>query len=256
MASQAGPVPDWLLERLAADELPASQARALHATLAARGESERLAALAASNAEILAALPPARVVAEVERRLQTASGRRPARRLRPLWALSLAAACATGLAVFVALRSPTCPDGGSLRTSDGECIALKGLGPSLRVHRKTASGSEALAAGALVHQGDTLQLGYVAAGKQFGVIASIDARGTITLHLPETPGPAARLERGGERALGHSYELDDSPGFERFVFVAADQPFATADVVARLKQQRALPAALVLFELTLQKENP
>ena len=107
-----------------------------------------------------------------------------------------------------------------------------------------------------MHKGDTLQIRYVAAGKRFGVIASIDARGTVTLHLPETPGPAAALQRDGERTLPHAFELDDSPGFERFIFVTSDAPFATAEVASRLKSGHALPAALTAFELTLNKETP
>jgi hypothetical protein len=116
--------------------------------------------------------------------------------------------------------------------------------------------SELLAAGARVRKGDTLQLGYVAAGRRFGVIASIDARGTVTLHLPETPGPAAALERDGERALAHAFELDDSPGFERFVFVAADSLFTTADVTSALAAGHAFPTSLSTVEITLKKETP
>ena len=50
-----------------------------------------------------------------------------------------------------------------------ESIGIKGSKPSLRVHRKTKAGSELLRAGALVRRGDTLQVGYLAAGKQRGV---------------------------------------------------------------------------------------
>ena len=73
MASRADKVPDWLLERLAAGELPEEQALGLRARLDAQGEDERLAALVTSNAEILAALPVARVVPEIERRAAAAS---------------------------------------------------------------------------------------------------------------------------------------------------------------------------------------
>jgi len=107
-----------------------------------------------------------------------------------------------------------------------------------------------------VHRGDTLQIRYLAAGKRFGVIASIDARGQITFHLPEAPGLAVALDRDGERALPHAYELDDSPGFERFLFVTSDAAFATAEVVQALKSGAALPASLTSFELPLKKETP
>lgn len=256
MASRADKVPEWLIERLAAGELPEEQALGLRARLYAQSEDARLAALATSNAEILAALPVARVVPEIERRM--AAARRPteARQVRPLLALSIAATCAAGLVMILVVRDHQ----GSVQPPppevEPESIGIKGLSPSLRMHRKTRAGSELLTAGALVRKGDTLQIRYVAAGKRFGVIASIDARGTVTLHLPETPGPAAALQRDGERSLPHAFELDDSPGFERFIFVTSDTPFPTTEVASRLKNDRALPAALTAFELSLTKETP
>jgi len=254
MTARQDRVPDWLLERLVAGELPAAQATELRAALHERGEDERLTALAGSNAKILAALPPAEVVAEVERR---AAARResPIPNRRPLFALSLAAACAAGLVVLAIVRDQ--PGTGTPPQDEvsPEHIGVRGE-PSLLIHRKTKSGAELVRDNMLVHRGDTLQLGYVARGKRFGVIASIDARGTFTLHLPEAPGAAAALERGGEHALPHAYELDDSPGFERFVFVTSDQPFTTADVAAAMTNGRALPASFTVKAMTLTKETP
>jgi hypothetical protein len=243
MTSPADRVPDWLLERLAAGELPEGQAAQLRGALAARGEEHRLTALADSNRDILAALPPETVAAEVRRRAAMAPG--PARRPRRFVALSLATACAAGLVIFLLVRDQPPP----------YYTDIKG-DPSLRIHRKTASGAELLSRQAVVRKGDTLQIGYIAAGKRYGVIASIDSRGTLTLHLPESPGPAAALEQGGARALPHSYELDDSPGFERFVIVASDAPFATTDATSALQRGKALPAPLRAYELTLRKEAP
>jgi hypothetical protein len=253
MSPRTGQVPEWIVERLAAGELPRQQASELRAELGQQGTETRLADLAASNAEILAALSPAAVVAEVRRRAEQRSA---VRRRRPLFALSLAATCAAGLAVFLVVRDQ---DATNVTLPHGDGIEItreKGLKPQLRIHRKTKVGAEPLPPSALVRKGDTLQLRYVAAGSRFGVIASIDARTTITLHLPEVPGPAAKLEKDGERALPHAYELDDSPGFERFVFVTSDTPFTTSDVASALKEGRALPAALSAFELTLKKETP
>jgi hypothetical protein len=54
------------------------------------------------------------------------------------------------------------------------------------------------------------------------VVLSIDGRGAVTWHLPpEYPGPAARLGSGVETTLPWSFELDDAPGFERFVMIVA-----------------------------------
>jgi hypothetical protein len=258
MASIRDRVPDWLLERLAAGELPDAQAAELRERLRAQGEAHRLTELADSNAQILASLPPQEVVPEIERRATQSHARTmpvEVRRLRPVWALSAATACAAGLAFMLVVRN----HGSNQQSEESrpEIITVKGdVRPALRIYRKTASGSERLRAQASVHRGDTLQIRYMAAGKHFGVIASVDARGQVTFHLPESPGTAAALERDGERALPHAYELDDSPGFERFLFVTADTPFATTEVAQAMKSGTALPASLTTFELTLKKETP
>jgi hypothetical protein len=258
MSAKPDRVPDWLLERLAAGELPDAQARELRERLSAQGEGHRLTDLAASNSEILAALPPKHVVVEIERR--SALAKQPARKqapflLRQRWTLSMATACAAGLLMFFALREPTNSPGD---TADDDGVKVKGPErmPELRIYRKGQAGPEVLRSNAQVHKGDTLQIRYVAAGKHYGAVASIDGRGVITFHLPEAPGAAAALERDGERALVHAYELDDSPGFERFVFVTSDAPFGTDAILPALKNGGALPSSFSTFELTLKKEAP
>jgi hypothetical protein len=260
MAASTEKVPDWLLERLAANELPPAQATKVRERLRALGEENRLSALSASNAEILSALPPERIAPEIERRAAVGADlARPAAAhpWRPLWALSAVAACAAGFAVMLVVRDHGTGRQPATDDSQPEIVRIKGdVKPALRIYRKTESGSEVLRAHASVHRGDTLQIRYVAAGKRFGVIASIDAREQVTYHLPESPGLAATLERDGERALPHAYELDDSPGFERFLFVTSNSPFATAEVAQALKSGTALPPSLTTFELPLKKETP
>lgn len=235
-------VPDYLLERMKAGELSASKTEELQARLLADGEDDRLAELAKSDEEILAKLPPAAVAQEVERRRKSRVGR-PVRRLRPLWTWSVAAACAASIAILVMVFS------------GDEDTRLKGPehSPTLRIYRKTQAGSELLQPNAEVRQGDNLQIRYLAAGQRFGVIASIDGRDTVTLHLPESSGPAAALNRDGERALPHAYELDDSPRFERFVFVTSDKPFTTEEVARALRNGASLPRPFVSFEVLLRK---
>jgi hypothetical protein len=251
-------VPDWLLERLAAGELPDARAAQVRERLKALGQEHCLTELADSNARIMASLPPEKIVPEIERRAARIAHPKPAaRRLRPVWALSAVAACTAGLAIMLVVRNHGDDRRPASDESQPEIIIVKGdLKPALRIYRKTSSGSEILRAQAPVHRGDTLQIRYVAAGKRFGVIASVDARGQVTFHLPESPGTAAALERDGERALPHAYELDDSPGFERFVFATSSAPFGTTEVAQALKNGSPLPASLTRFDLTLKKETP
>ena len=256
MATPSERVPDWLLERLAAGELPAEQARALRERLVATGERDRLDALASSNAEILIAYPGEQVTAEVRRRAAL-SGRRVPAIWRPVWAVSFATVGATAIALLF-VRAPAGPPRSNLTLGPPaqEIITSKGLQPSLGLYRKTTAGVERLGPTARLRPGDIVQVRYIAAGKRYGVVASCDARGAVTLHLPETPGQAVALARDGERALAHAYELDSSPGFERFVFVTANAPFDTNLVVHSLKQGAALPRDLSSWSLTLAKETP
>jgi hypothetical protein len=254
-------VPDWLLERLAAGELPELRVRELSERLDAAGERSRLAALADSNAEILRAHPPALVLAAVRQRAVQPAARRPA---GPLAALALWPLLAFGgpAALVLALALDTFPGRAPLTPPPApeaapEGLIAKGLEPYLSIYRRTAASPERLPERARVRTGDTLQLAYVAAGQRFGVVASVDGRGAVTLHLPEAAGRAAALDDRGETPLPHAYELDETPGNERFVFVTAAAPFDTAAVVAHLegKAQR-LPAGLALRSIELEKSTP
>jgi hypothetical protein len=158
----------------------------------------------------------------------------------------VATACAASIAVLVAVFH---------KGPEDEYVGLKGNAqkPVLRIYRKTQAGAELLSPNAEVSKGDTLQIRYLAAGKRFGVIASVDGRGTVTFHLPESPGQAAVLTRDGEHALAHAYELDDSPKFERFVFITSDTPFRTDDVTPSLHSSAALSPPFAYYEVALRK---
>jgi hypothetical protein len=238
-------VPDWMVERLAAGELPPDEARRVRGRLEADGELERLARLERDNAAFLAAHPIDRVAAEIRRR----AGEVP-----PWWRWLAFLAPAVAVAMlalwFVRAPGPTAP-----LLDDPEVVRPKGPTPYLIVYRKAAGGVERLADRARVRAGDTIQLAYVALARRYGVIASIDGRGGITLHLPEQAGRAHALTRSGETALPHSFVLDDSPGFERFVFLTADRELATATAVDVLRGA-APPPDVSISELTLAKELP
>jgi hypothetical protein len=258
-------VPDWLIERLVAGELPEKAALELRARLQAGGAAtlaEREAAIEQSNADILDAHPPAAVAAEVRRRLAgvnrseaAAAARRPRGLMVLLPALAVSGALAAGAMALVAKPQLAAVD--PIFDPGKEVTSVKGPeDPSLRVYRKQPAGRDLLKATSEVKPGDTLQVGYLSRGKRYGVIASIDGRGTITLHLPERPGSAAPLAGPGEQHLSHAFELDDSPGFERFVLVTADQPFETALVTEALRPKgRPLPGNFTFTDLPLRK-NP
>jgi hypothetical protein len=246
-------VSDWQLERLAADDLPEAEAASLRARLTPQDEA-RLAELQRSNAEILAALPPTAVAAEVR-------GRASRSKRWPLWPILIPATAAAALLVFVAVPRPF----GPANPAD-DVTRIKGLAPQLVAFRDTPAGPEELAPGATVRAGDVLQLRYQAAGQGYGAIVSIDGRGGVTLHLPEREGDGAAL-RVPAAPLPHSYQLDDAPGFERFIFVTSAEPFEVAAVLAAAhalapsparaeREPLPLPPALHQRDLLLRKASP
>jgi hypothetical protein len=201
----------WLAERLAQGELSSDEAATARSRLGVEDVDRRLREIEESNRQILEQHPPAKVAAEVERRFR-------GERRRWLWAL--APAVAAGIVVLIFVRSPPAGD------------RQKGGGaPRLIMHRQRGGAVERLASGAAVRAHDLVQISYAAAGRSFGVVLSIDGRGKVTLHHPDAGGDN-RLQGGGrEVLLGHAFELDDAPDFERFFFVVSRTPFATERVL-------------------------
>ncbi|HEY3359658.1 MAG TPA: ActD-like protein [Polyangia bacterium] len=241
--------PDWLLERLAADDLPPERAAEVRARLAAEPDgAARLAALAASNRAILARLPAPAMAAAIQARARR-------RRRFALLALAPAVAAAALVVVVVTRAGPGVdPAGGGI-----EPTRIKGA-PQLVLHREAELKAERLAPGARVRAGEVVQVAYVAAGRRYGAIVSVDGHGKVTRHLPETGEDAPPLAAGGAVALPHAFELDEAPGFERFILVTAPAPFALAPVVAAARaagaaQPLALPAGLEQTSFLLRKAD-
>jgi uncharacterized iron-regulated membrane protein len=247
---------DWQLERYRLGELPAGELDTIRTALATGGDlAERLARLDRSDGEILAQHPPSVISASIRARAASGDAGRP----RPAGAprrLALALACGLVLAAAGVLLVPDRVPGAKEDTT-----RVKGLAPRLFVYRKAPSGVEELAAGAAAREDDVVQLAYQAAGRHFGAIVSIDGRGLVTRHLPAAGTLASPLKTGAAFALPEAYRLDDAPGFERFYFVTADQPFAVDLVLtavahaAGAEGRLALPAGLDQYSFALRKET-
>jgi hypothetical protein len=231
-------VRDWQLERYLLGELPDAELQAVRAALERdAGLRERLAALERSNEELLARHPPRVVAPAISGR---AAGPAPRPRSAPRLAFAAAlgmAALAVGLSVTAPWREERLAD--PILETAGDTTRIKGGPPRLVLYRRGTAGSELLASGATARQRDVVQIGYQAAGRRYGVIVSIDGRGAVTRHLP-VAGPSAAELAAGSVVLPQAYELDDAPRFERFHFIAADQPFEVETVLQAL---RASPGA-------------
>lgn len=231
-------VPALLVEQLALGELDKASATRVREAL---GSDQALARIDGSNREILADYPPDRVAAEIRRKLELSAKPAPSRAWVP-WLLAPTMVAAAAL-VWIVVRDepPTlATQVVEVEKDDREKTRIKGgVEPHLVIDRQTASGHERLVTDQVVGSGDLLQVSYVPAGRRHGVIVSIDGAGAVTLHHPEAPGASPVLAEGSEVPLAHSYELDDAPGFERFVFVTRDGQPPTVDEVMHAAEQLA-----------------
>lgn len=113
----------------------------------------------------------------------------------------------------------------------------KGNGAHLFVYLKDGNKAIQIDSGARVKEGDVLQLSYVSGGARYGAILSIDGKGTVSFHYPESGGSSAKLQDGGEIPLDFAYQLDNAPNFERFFFITGPKPFTTAAFVENIKMR-------------------
>jgi len=134
-----------------------------------------------------------------------------------------------------------------------EATRLKGLKPHLEVYRQSGSRAEALAAGGTVHPGDVLQIGYIAAAQPYGLILSIDGRGTVTLHFPASASAPSRLAGDGPVLLDYAYKLDDAPQFERFFLVTAQRAIPVEAVLQAARELAAQPERARTASLALPR---
>jgi hypothetical protein len=240
---------DWRLERYLLGEAPADELQETRETLARdEGLRARLEELERSNAELLARHPPRAMAAAIDARAR----REPETGPRPGFVI------ATALAASVAVFAAVGPLGRDPGRSD-DVTRIKGLAPHLLLYRQNgAAGAEPLAPGTTARANDVVQIAYQAAGHRYGVIISIDGRGTVTRHLPAA-GPDAAILAPGPAALPQAFRLDDAPRFERFYLVTAAQPFPVTTVEGAIRKRAGdrldLPPSLAQSSFLLKKET-
>ena len=118
----------------------------------------------------------------------------------------------------------------------------KGTEAALVVYRNGAAGAELLRDNDVVRASDIIRVGYRVSEPQYGLILSIDGRGTITRHLPADGDAAVALRAGTPVLLDSAFELDDAPLIERFFLITAPSPFDAAPVLDALRRASAARA--------------
>jgi hypothetical protein len=151
--------------------------------------------------------------------------------------------------------------------NDEEVTRVKGAA-RLLAFRQAGDHAERLEEDALVKAGDMIQLRYHAGGQGFGVIASIDGAGVVTLHYPvdDNAPPVATALAPKTTALPSAYVLDNAPAFERFFFITGDSPINVQLSLACVRALAArpdsatapleLPSGLRQWSLRLRKPSP
>ncbi|AHC13679.1 hypothetical protein [Salinispira pacifica] len=153
----------------------------------------------------------------------------------PGWSAALAAALPVVLVLGLVFRFALPMDQAD---PAGDGIRTKGLEPRIFIYRDLGDGdAELLEDGDRSFQGDNLQISYLATGKNYGAIISVDSRDVITLHYPENSDILPRLQPYDEVYLPYGYRLDDAPQFERFFFVSSEEAFDVGDLLASIAPQ-------------------
>lgn len=116
----------------------------------------------------------------------------------------------------------------SIKGANGSrSIRLKGSGQhQIRLYKQAGADAVLLKNGESAKENDLVQITYIPGSYNYGVIFSVDGNGNITRHFPDASWQAEKLQKTGEEVpLSFSYELDDAPKYECFIFVASKNPF-------------------------------
>ena len=212
-------IPQLLLEEILLGE---KDAKNYYAKYGKEQLESALAELRKSNQEILAAYPAPNFQPNIVR--MDANAKKPniyvrLNKARPIF---FAAAAVLALAICAPIMTSKIKAlGGS------SSIRLKGNGHhQIKLYKQDGTEAVLLKNGETVKESDLVQITYAPGSYNYGVIFSVDGNGNVTRHFPDASWQAEKLQKTGEEVpLSFSYELDDAPKYECFIFVASKDPF-------------------------------
>ena len=212
-------IPQLLLEEISLGE---KDAKDYYKKYGKEALESALAELRKSNQEILAAYPAPNFKPNVVSMDAPRKGSNIYARLNKARPVFFAAAAALALAICVPVLK------NSLKLAGGSSsIRLKGSGHhQIRLYKQDGAEAVLLKNGQAAKESDLVQITYIPGSYNYGVIFSVDGNGNITRHFPDASWQAEKLQKTGEEVpLSFSYELDDAPKYECFIFVASKNPF-------------------------------
>lgn len=226
-------ISDMLLERYCLGEVSEDERGMIENMCRAdRTLQLRIDELRRSNEDILRRYPPQRMVSDIRRRaVSSTHGGRVLKFAIP----AFAAAALVAVAVIVGV------DKTAFYRHTAEDTRLKG-DSVIYVYRKNASGIERLKNGDRASERDLVQIAFISPDP-YAIVLSIDGRGTVTLHSPLREDASTAVPAGRTVTVARSYELDDAPGFERFILITSDRPLAIHEALRSARKLASDPAA-------------
>lgn len=176
-------------------------------------------------------------------------------RLVPRMPQLLTAAAAFAAVIAVAVITPRFTDRSLPWLSD--TTRIKGTN-AIFIYRKNGGSHSRYSNGALAHKGDIFQICYIVNTGGYGVLFSVDGRGSVTLHHPSVPDASTELKKNRETCLDRANELDDAPRYEKFYLAVSANTMNAASVIDTAKKasrrtddlDAALGAALSNYSIT------
>jgi len=261
------------LEQYVLNELSADDARKLeHAAEKDDTLKKRIEAIRLSNTEIHTSVDEQEALREIHYRIKNnkirldqAENNQKQNKNSPWTRLAYVMPVVAIVAVstfMIKENVPVTPSAPFDVTEDG--VRFKGLQPHLNIYQQTDSGAKLVNNNAILHEGDSLQLSYIAAGQQFGAIFSIDSRNIVTQHFPFDGESSVKLHTSGELMMERSYQLDDAPKYEHFFFITSNSPFDLQKIINLAKNNNVdkqekiesiddLPKSINQFLITIKK---
>ena len=232
------------LEQYVLNELSDEETRQLERA-AEENESlrNRINAIRQSNTEIETSIDEAKMMREINYRIKNNSIRQEQNKENQKQAKTISwgrLAYAMPVVAIVAISTLMLKENVSVSptnvievTEDG--VRYKGLEPHINIYQQIGDGSKLVKNHTTLHEGDSLQLSYVAAGQKFGAIFSIDGNDVVTHHFPldmqSSIKSPEKLMPSGEFMMERSYQLDDAPKYEHFFFISSTSSFDLQKVI-------------------------
>lgn len=149
--------------------------------------------------------------------------------------------------VLMPRHTGTEPANGTAKTSDGGQTLIaahnpdtgdrsKGLKAALLLSVMRNQKAQALGDGDTVAAGDEILIAYRSSGYKYGVIVSVDAQKSVTLHYPAKVTGSQQLAVG-KGQLATAFKLDETLGFEKFYFVTSDNELPLQQILSVLEKK-------------------